>query len=302
LLLVSLALSARPAFAQTADASDVPPATEADARPPETPTEEVVPAPAPPPFVCPICPRPCPHAERDTCERTAYVPLPYPGCAPGYVFDGYYCRPATYESTVDPSVAEEAQALAVRVRSRMQPKFTLDLQGGFALIEPHRWSGTTSVAGLTGAMLFGYRRNYQPRSGLLVRGGPILGFAALGEEAASSSSSSSGTKSTTMSGFLLEVVPYYGPFGRFYVGPSAFLGYVGFFDDNLWRTTSESAFHLSSGVMLGAGFSAGLLLGDREQTDINASLRVDCNPDHNLSVFLMAGIGYHDWSHVPGPK
>jgi hypothetical protein len=49
--------------------------------------------------------------------------------------------------------------------------------------------------------------------------------------------------------------------------------------------------------MGGAGVAGGFVVGDHEQTDLNFAIRLDFNPEHKMTLFLMAGVGLHRlWS------
>jgi hypothetical protein len=201
--------------------------------------------------------------------------------------------PVSPEWPKDSIQAEDDREFAARVASRMRPKFTLDLQAGFAFIEPQKWHGDTSVAGITGVMLFGYRRSYQPKFGILFRSGIMLGHVSLDFNGNSSTASMQDHPDSTMAGLVLEVAPFFGPFGRFQWGPTAFLGYLGYTNETLWRAASETTVNLSSGVMFGPGVVAEFMLGDREQVALNVSVRLDLNPQHDPNLFLLAGMGFH---------
>jgi len=225
------------------------------------------------------------------------VPAPHPVCAPGDAFDGYYCLPAAYgQGAAPPGYRDpgEERALALRMQHRMRGKFTIDLQGGLGLMAPKQWTNSRSVPALSGALLFGYRRNYQPQFGVLVRGGALLGIPIFTyDDPSASSSSSTDSDATFMAGVLVEAAPYFGPFGRFYVGPSVFAGYVGFADNSLQAGPAGTTFYLSDGALYGIGLAGGVVVGEREQTDITFSFRVDLNPDHKMTIFLMGGVGFH---------
>ena len=224
--------------------------------------------------------------------------MQYSVCAPGYFFDGYYCVPMAYLRGAPPpgyGDPEEERAFAVRLESRMLGKFTIDLQGGMGMLGIGQWGSRTSVIAPTGAALFGYRRNLQPKFGLLFRGGVFAGAAIFDytKDTSSSSSSSSDSDATPMVGLLGEGGPFFGPFGRFYFGPTLWAGYVTFDRKDLQAGPTGYGFHLSDGAMYGLGGTGGVVVGAREQIDITFSLRLDLNPDHHTTMFGMGGVGFH---------
>ena len=219
------------------------------------------------------------------------MPVPYPMCAPGYLFDGYYCVPSPYFPGAPPLEyrdPEEERAFAVRMEHRMRGKLTLDLQGGIGLLGISEWRGHSNVITPTGALLVGYRVNQSPRFGMLVRGGVLLGIPVY-EYAPTTGSRS--TDTTTMAGLMAEVAPFFGPFGRFYFGPLAWLGYLGF--DKSTLKAGNGSFYLGDGPAYGLGGTGGILVGAREHIDLNLTVRVDFNPDHHFTIIELFGIGFH---------
>ena len=198
----------------------------------------------------------------------------------------------------DPPVAydgaEQERALALRMQHRMRAKFTFDLQAGIGIVAPRAWTNRTTLVAPSAALWFGYRRNFQPQFGALFRGGLLLGIPIFDyNDPNSTSSSSSDSDATFMTGLLLEAAPYFGPFGRFYIGPSVFGGYVGFARDTLRAGPLEDTYRFTDGPLYGIGLAGGVVVGDREQTDITYSVRIDLNPDHKATFFLMGGVGFH---------
>lgn len=255
------------------------------------PTSPAAPAPySPPPVPCAVCP------PGYMCYAGGCIPA-NPVCAPGYWFDGRYCVPqAGAPMTMGPDPAEEA-ALQARVQNRLRPRLTIDLQGGLGMLAVKDWNDDVTVPTPTAAVLLGYRQNFTPTMGLLIRGGAMLGLAIL-DYSPSSNTADSGSDATSMVGGLIEAAPFFGPFGRFYVGPSLWAGYVSFGSDTL-RAESDSyrygsaTFHLHEGPMYGIGGTGGVVVGAVEQVDITFTGRLDLNPDHKTTLFLMFGVGFH---------
>ena len=195
-----------------------------------------------------------------------------------------------------PDPAEEA-ALQARMQHRQRPRFTLDLQAGLGMLAVKEWSDDATVPTPTTAILLGYRQNFGPNFGLLIRGGAMLGVAIL-DYSPSTNTSDNGSDTTLMTAGLIEAAPFFGPFGRFYAGPSVWAGYASFGKDNL-RADSDNyrygsaTFHLHEGPMYGIGGTGGVVVGAMEQVDITFTGRLDLNPDHKTTLFLLAGVGFH---------
>jgi len=238
---------------------------------------------------CPVCP------PGYVCYAGGCMPA-YPSCAPGYYFDGRYCVPPFGDPPVDQ--AEEA-ARQARLQDRLRPHFTIDLQGGIGLLGVQEWDSDLTVPTPSAALLLGYRQSFSPSFGLLLRGGPLLGAAILDYSPTSNNSSStrdSASDSTLMIGALFEASPFFGPFGRFYFGPSVWAGYLSFDKQTLRAETDThgtGVFHVADGPTYGVGATGGILVGETERTDITFTARIDLNPDHKTTIFLMAGVGFH---------
>jgi hypothetical protein len=239
---------------------------------------------------CPECP------AGFVCSNGMCGPKPHLVCPSGYVLVGEICA-LEREGAPGQVDLEEQRLWAARLLQRARPKFTLDLQVGYAVIAPTAWPAHTSVFTPTAMLLFGGRQNYQPKLGVAYRGGLLLGMPSLDYDDSTTIPSASYSDSTFMTGFVLEAMPYFGPYGRFYVGPLVFVGAVGFVDNNLDAGPTGERFHLAGGLMGGAGVAGGFVVGDHEQTDLNFAIRLDFNPEHKMTLFLMAGVGLHRlWS------
>jgi len=168
----------------------------------------------------------------------------------------------------------------------MRPKFTIDLEGGIGILGFGGDVITPSFLALAG-----YRQNYASWFGLHVRAGLVLGIATFDASNSSSSSystSESQTDSTSMTGGMLEVLPFFGPFGRFYFGPIIWGGYLNFGSSELYSAPVHEM--LESRAFLGLGGEMGWVLGDREQTVLSFAVR-EASLNSN-TVFFTAGIGF----------
>jgi hypothetical protein len=185
---------------------------------------------------------------------------------------------------------EEESRFELRMKNRMRPKVTIDLEAGFGLMGP----GDDPVVAPVVMALVGYRQNYAPWFGLHLRAGPLLGVATYSASSDycdsyyTSDCGSGPTDSTRLLGAIVEVVPFFGPFGRFFVGPLLWGGYLDFGANELH--SGSVSVTLESGGTVGFGGQFGFVLGDREQTVLAFSLRgAGIN---TFTMFMTAGIGF----------
>jgi hypothetical protein len=205
------------------------------------------------------------------------------------VFDGYRnCVPVgyvPYAPAFERPDPEEERILALRLQSRMQPRFTMDLEGAIGLMG----DGSDPVITPTVLVLAGYRQNFGPRFGLIVRAGLLRGEATFqATHSTNYSGETAATDHTSMAGGILEGMPTFGPYGRFYWGPSAWLGYLSF-GKHVLSSDSETV-KLDNGVATGLGLHGGFVLGDREQTVLSFAMRLA--PFNTVILLLTAGIGF----------
>jgi hypothetical protein len=86
----------------------------------------------------------------------------------------------------------------------------------------------------------------------------------------------------------VEIAPFFGPFGRFFVGPLLWGGYLDFGASEL--NSGGVTILLDSGTTLGFGGQFGFVLGDREQTVLAFSLRA--TGLNTFTMFMSAAIGF----------
>jgi hypothetical protein len=205
------------------------------------------------------------------------------------VFDVYRnCIPAgyvPYAPAFERPDPEEERILALRLQSRMRPRFTMDLEGALGLMGDN----SDPVIAPTVLVLVGYRQNFGPRFGLMLRAGLLRGEATFqSTNSTTYSGETAATDSTSMAGGILEGIPTFGPYGRFYWGPSGWLGYLSF-GRHVLSSASETV-TLNNGVAAGIGFHGGFVLGDREQTVLSFAMRLA--PFNTVTLFMTAGIGF----------
>jgi len=203
---------------------------------------------------------------------TNRVPPSPPVMMPTYGASPPGPQPAQPEGRFQPAPTEPSEygGFGPRMQNRLRPKFTFDFQTGLGLVAMRQWGTDVTAPAFTNALLVGYRQNLGTNFGILARAGAVLGAAFL-DYNPSSDSTDDAWDGTSMVGGLLEASPFFGPFGRFYIGPSAWAGYVSFGKADLSATSAShgtETLHLNSGPMYGFGVSSGILLGDLEQLDL----------------------------------
>ena len=269
---------------------------------PSPPTPAPTPPPPPPNVAQPYSPEnrpqaypPQPYAPLSNCLacpagtfcQNGYCVPAYPACPWGMVYDGFRnCVPAgyvPYAPAFERPDPEEERILALRMQNRMRPRVTIDLEGALGFMG----DGSDPVIAPTGLVFLGYRQNQGPRFGLLLRAGLLLGQATLKASNRNYYGETPTTDHTSMVGGILEGMPTFGPYGRFYWGPSGWLGYLSF-GKHVLSSGTESV-SLDNGVAAGIGFHGGFVLGDREQTVVSFATRIA--PFNGVTLFLTAGIG-----------
>jgi hypothetical protein len=207
-----------------------------------------------------------------------------PLCESGLVCtdDGRCVGPSDEDSPSEPQRrAEEAKARQVRLAARTKPRLTLH---GLMSISGMVDSNVTAVGA---AVAVGYRQNYAEAFGLHVRLGAGIGSAMA--ESKDNQGHTTSTDDTAMTELFGELIPYFGPFRRFYFGPMLWYSHFAFDKHTLetWRETYSLADDWKAGV----GVDMGLLLLSREQLDIN--WRVKSTANDQMPFRIEIGVGYH---------
>ena len=243
------------------------PASSAEAQPSPAataPAAPAAPATVPAAKVQASEPKPAPQDSRPfivVCQDGECLPYTR-GCPRRLRFDGRDCVPVDDPTPVAQAAAdrEAEQRLMMRMLERRRPRFTISLEGVLGM----RSGG---VGTLAAGLHLGYQGQVTPRFGLILRGGVLGGTAMYGTTGDSDPAfATKSTSSTSLFGLMLQVVPYFGPFGRFYVGPLGFLGYFSHGRNSLgWGMDTVS---LRDGLAGGVGFMGGILLGERERVAV----------------------------------
>jgi hypothetical protein len=183
---------------------------------------------------------------------------------------------------------QSEESMATRVRHRMRPRLTLEMDVGLGLIrEPEL---TSQVAMFSARGMLGYRVQFAPQVGLQVRAGGRLGLASYHSQPASYESRATAAEDQMLfGGGVLELMPFVGPFGRVYVGPIGQLGYMKY-EKNALRSGEETV-RLPNGLTAGAGVHGGVALTDKERVAIHFSTLVAYQ--NGLALLLTVGVGCH---------
>lgn len=205
--------------------------------------------------------------------------------------DTQKCVPANPDGSKRETPAE-AEARAARQERRLHNKLTIDLELSLGMMG----DAPDPVVAPAFSLLVGYRRNFVPWFGLILRGGPLIGVATYQDSTSSYSSStypydsgtSNPTDSTTMAGVIAEILPYFGPFGRIYLAPSFSLLYLWF--DSPGLRSGDTSVGLESAATMAMGFHLGWVLGDSERTVLSFGGRFTTL--NTVTVFFTAGVGF----------
>jgi hypothetical protein len=221
--------------------------------------------------------------------------LPYSvGCPPGTVFDGRSaCVPPTVQ---DPSgisgpeleARQNEASMATRLQHRMRSRVTLEMDGGLGFLREPDFSREVDL--FSARAMLGYRMQFTPQLGLQVRVGGRLGVASYRARTVSANGwQTPADDQMVFGGGLVELMPFVGPIGRFYLGPIGQLGYLTYEKDAL-RSGSETV-PLHAGLTAGGGLHGGVVLTDKEMVAVHFSTIVAYHD--GLALLFTVGVGYH---------
>ena len=274
------------------------------------------------------CLMPCP--EGYSCIQGQCVALCAPPCGPGYVCtEKRECVSTEEVERQKQEEAEDAAELARRQSLRLLPRAFIYVGGG-TLIWP-QISGDGDPYDLNTLYLgpnlqfgAGYQQHLTRRFGLagrlVVAAGPWVAsisrdtedepYDCDGEPCREHAMTSHGEFVATVAEFVLVI----GPFGRFFLGPSAFTGYVAFADsgkedyvrgDEFEYPTSSSSSRSGDGpgmtltrwkntATAGAGLRFGFYLGKEEQIELSSAGRFGMltSTTSHLYIEVLANVGF----------
>ena len=187
-------------------------------------------------------------------------------------------------SPVEQATAQPEAALRARESERLKHRFTL--LGGMDInyiLDAH-------VLGIAAKATAGYRKNLSPEGGLAVRVGFAGGFATPSSTDNNSSGSTSKNDTVGLIKVEGEFAAYLSP-GRFYIGPVVWGAHFGFGQGTLTDRVNGKIYHLPDAWKGGAGVDMGVLLGSREQFDLNWSLKSAFS--RQLPGVFQIGAGWH---------
>jgi hypothetical protein len=181
------------------------------------------------------------------------------------------------------SESDESAATRERIAHRMKSRLTAHLM----LTQSRLQDDVLSATG--GMLALGYRKNVFTSAGAYVRlGAGIANVQTDRVTDARGHEVMDGSASVLYEG-TAELVPYVGPFGRFYLGPILWLAYRSFAPDHF--DFADSAYVMPNGWLGGAGLDVGLLALAREQLDIDLRLKTAFDGDIPLRAEI--GVGWH---------
>jgi hypothetical protein len=298
------AAAAPPGAAQPASgtAAFPPDASVGNPAPPAAPPAAAAPpatqaAPAAPPTYAVVYPCYPPCRSGFICYTGRCVSACNPPCAEGLVCtERGACAYDAEEGERANALGEQSEEISPRMRERMayreKPRFTvhglMDV-GGFL-------DADLMAIGLSAAI--GYRQNFAEKFGLHLRVGAAVGSVQVPNSSSSSDTSSTNATrgdSTTFTHVYGEFVPYFGPLGRFYLGPILWGGRY-MFDTHVLREydyydNTIHIYNVSDSWKGGTGLDMGMLLLGHEQLDIN--WRVKTTLTNSIPFWFEMGVGFH---------
>jgi hypothetical protein len=206
---------------------------------------------------------------------------------------GEVCTPEARCVAAPEQVDQRAQIQAAsdrRTREAARQKHRLTLIGGMGI---NYILDAKVMAMAVAQATLGYRKNFSADGGIAIRvgigGGPVVAANSNNSSSSSSTSSNSSESSTAMLKFQGELVAYLSP-GRFYFGPLVWGGHYSFAKSRL-VDADDHVYFLSDKWKGGAGVDMGILVGPREQFDINWNLKSGFTKE--LPAVFDFGVGWH---------
>ncbi|GEM_PF-2276462 len=201
--------------------------------------------------------------------------------------------PVQHRPTQDRLALDREIARQERLKYRMNPRLTVQgrfIFGGLADME-------VMFVGVTGSV--GFRQNLKEHFGLQVRAGlavaGTLPFASSTRSSRSTGYDGYDDDTAVMTHYYGEAGPYFGPFGRFYLGPIVWAGRYTFSRDTLVKRDADGdpidRVMVPDGWKAGGGLDMGILALRHEQLDIN--WRVKSSFSDQVPLTFEAGVGFH---------
>jgi hypothetical protein len=167
----------------------------------------------------------------------------------------------------------------------MHAKVTIDLEGTWGGA-----GGSDRRAHLfLASALLGIRHHLSQRFGLHWRAGGFWGSAGYQDPGNWNPGWARRTDSTSVKGAVFQVIPFFGPAARFYVGPVLWGGYLAY--DKLQLQSDQYSVTLKNGWAAGGGIHAGWVLGQTEWIAVHFSILGIASS--GLTVLATTGIGVH---------
>ena len=216
-----------------------------------------------------------------------------PVCEAGSVCtpEGLCVVPEDSPAQLEDATRRSEAAKHERLEYRMKPRMTVH---GLITVASLA-HGNATLLGVAGTL--GYRQNLAETFGIQVRGGIGVGAAIADSSSSSGSSSSTGHPDDSAAALQVfgECGPFFGPLGRFYMGPIAWVGYFSFSRNKVHGYDAYGdVVHTASlpdVTRYGGGLDMGILALGHEQLDINWRLKSAFSKE--LPFIFEAGVGFH---------
>ena len=179
------------------------------------------------------------------------------------------------------------QRAADRLKYRKSPRFLLQMNSGMAAV------GEDLDFAIFISPAFGFKMNLTDTFGVSTHVGGMFGVISVTDPTAPSSSSSDYSEdlSTGFAAFSADAGVFFGPLGRFYLGPMGSINYFSPADEKIELYETGSYFVATSGWLFMGGIEMGLRFGSREQFDVNWRI---CSAFKDDMPFLFSiGFAYH---------
>lgn len=189
------------------------------------------------------------------------------------------CAEATPGADAGQLVADQ-QEPDQRQRARYWTRYSIGAGLGYATMRD------SSIGGTLYSLQVGLRQQLTKNLGLHLR---LIGNLATTNVWATTPTDNTYRKSLYVTESGACIGPYFGPFGRFYLGPVILIGYR-WYSASTTDSSSVAAWVLPNGLIREPGLRAGILAGSEEQTDVSAI--VTSSLDVDTAVRFLVGISH----------
>ncbi|MBN2344497.1 MAG: hypothetical protein JXX29_01635 [Deltaproteobacteria bacterium] len=234
------------------------------------------------------------------CHRGMCVSACNPPCSSGFVCTAAAQCVADTNGPPPPSSVATAQyadqmarreqarkeRLELRMKYRKAPRFMLATVLGIGGIG----DDLDMMAYMTPSL--GFKMNFIDTVGFQIRAGGMLGLVDLGLSSTDSYGDEDTSEPIGFGGFYAEGGVFFGPFGRFYIGPIGWFSYTKPFDEYItFDGFRYGAPDEIDGPLGGGGLDMGIRVGKREQIDIHWRIRSTFTT--SMPFALEGGVAFH---------